>query len=183
MNYISFFRGINVGSKNRIKMADLRVLFSDLGYQNVKTYIQSGNVIFESNRPETMIMSELARAFVERFGFESKIVLRTAEKFATILAEFPFTEAEIQKMNDHLPEVEHVYFYLGNQEIDASAVAKLAEEFVGQDKVFVGKREIYFLSAQSIRNSKLGNKLTKLDDSFTVRNRKTLNKISELLTS
>lgn len=48
MNYIAFFRRINVGSKNRIKMADLRVLFSDLGYQNVKTYIQSGNVIFES---------------------------------------------------------------------------------------------------------------------------------------
>lgn len=181
MNYIAFFRGINVGSKNRIKMADLRVLFSDLGYQNVKTYIQSGNVIFESNKPEMMIMDEIFKAFVERFGFESKIILRTAEELATILAEFPFTEAEIQTMSDQLPEVEHVYFYLGNQEISASAVAKLAEDFTREDKVFVGKREIYFLSAQSIRNSKLGSELTKLDDSFTIRNRKTLNKISALL--
>ncbi|MBO0483040.1 DUF1697 domain-containing protein [Candidatus Enterococcus courvalinii] len=183
MNYIAFFRGINVGSKNRIKMIDLRELFSCLGYQNVKTYIQSGNVIFESNKQESMIMVELAQAFTERFGFESKLVLRTAEELATILADFPFTAAEIQTVNDRLPAAEHVYFYLSNNEVDVSAVEKLAEEFIEEDKVFVGKREIYFLSAQSIRNSKLGTKLAKLDDSFTVRNRKTLNKISELLTS
>lgn len=54
--------------------------------------------------------------------------------------------------------------------VDVSVVEKLAEEFLAEDKVFVGKREIYFLSAQSSRNSKLGTKLIKLDESFTVRN-------------
>ncbi|MBO0430945.1 hypothetical protein [Enterococcus sp. DIV0660C] len=76
-----------------------------------------------SNKQETMFKIELVQAFVERFGLKSNIVLRIAEELATILADFPFTAAEIQTVSKQLPAVEHVYFH-GNNEVDVSVVEK-----------------------------------------------------------
>ena len=78
--YISILRGINVGSGRKVPMADLKKLCENRGLQNVKTYIQSGNVVFELARPEAIPMFEtcLQQAFTEKFGFDIPVIVRTA---------------------------------------------------------------------------------------------------------
>jgi len=67
-NYVGLLRGINVGGKSIVRMADLRAAFEDAGYAAVSTYIQSGNVLFESDRPATALEPDLETMLESRFG-------------------------------------------------------------------------------------------------------------------
>ncbi len=74
--YIALLRGINVGGNNIIKMADLKWCFENMGFTNVVTYIQSGNVLFDSNENDYQKLTlEIENALSERFNYNSKIVL------------------------------------------------------------------------------------------------------------
>lgn len=64
--YAAFFRGINVGGKNIVKMKDLVKLFTDLGFEKVKSYLQSGNVVFESEEAEAEMKKRIRTAFTDR---------------------------------------------------------------------------------------------------------------------
>lgn len=74
--YVALLRGINVGGKNLIPMADLRACFESIGATAVTTYIQSGNVLFDGDdRPRSAWVSTIETALSDRFGYEAKIVL------------------------------------------------------------------------------------------------------------
>jgi uncharacterized protein (DUF1697 family) len=80
MVYIAFIRGINVGKKNWISMSVLKNKFENLGYQNVKTYINSGNVIFESKKQETVIRLEIEKMLEDHFSETVRtIILKKSE--------------------------------------------------------------------------------------------------------
>lgn len=90
VQYLALIRGINVGGKNLVKMADLRAAFEDLGFADVATYIQSGNVLFRAPRQRreqlaARIESELSR----RFGTELKVVLLTTAQLTEVIAGAP----------------------------------------------------------------------------------------------
>ena len=72
MKYVALFRGINVGGKNIVKMADLRQLLLDLGLSKVKTYIQSGNAFFETPLSEDDLLEKIRTGFSGRFGLGGK---------------------------------------------------------------------------------------------------------------
>lgn len=76
MNYIAFLRGVNVGGKNIIKMADLKLLFVNLGMNDVSTYIQSGNVLFSSDKDETVLTEELETAIEKTFSMSVPVIIR-----------------------------------------------------------------------------------------------------------
>jgi uncharacterized protein (DUF1697 family) len=81
MKYLLLLRGINVGGNNIIKMADLKSCLESAGYSNVKTYIQSGNVIFESDeRNVEKLTNEIEELLSKEFNYESKVVIRTHEQ-------------------------------------------------------------------------------------------------------
>ena len=87
---VALLRGINLGSKRRIAMADLRELLADAGFEDPRTHLQSGNVIVGTRkRPET-VARELERSLAARFGFEVDVVVRTAAELAAIVAHDPF---------------------------------------------------------------------------------------------
>jgi uncharacterized protein (DUF1697 family) len=88
--YIALLRGINVGGKNRIKMADLKHMFESLGLSRVETYIQSGNVLFESNKEEDILQREIEHEFATIFGFSVVVVLRTVTELGKIIRDCPF---------------------------------------------------------------------------------------------
>jgi len=89
--YIAFLRGINVGAHNRMRMEELRALFVSLGYEDVKTYIQSGNVVFTSEvSDEASIRREIHDAIEAEFGYDISVMLRTREELAAIVADQPF---------------------------------------------------------------------------------------------
>ncbi|MAP55438.1 MAG: hypothetical protein CL605_11100, partial [Altibacter sp.] len=83
MNYIAFLRGINVGGHKKILMADLRLLFESLGYTQVRTYIQSGNVLFSAER-EKGLAENISEAIQIKYGWEVPVIVKTAEALRTI---------------------------------------------------------------------------------------------------
>lgn len=179
--YAAFFRGLNVGGKNIVKMADLEALFSSLGFQEVKTYIQSGNVVFSSRQDEIALAAPITSAFETRFGFQSAIVLRSGSELSDIIHSLPFPAEEIESVEKEAPDVEHLYVYLSDAALDREQVTKLCADFNGTDKIYAAKREIYLLCRQSVRTSKLAARLAKLPQALTARNLRTLEKISGML--
>jgi len=178
MKYVAFFRGINVGGKNIAKMSDLSQLFISLGFHDIKTYIQSGNVIFSSDMEQHLLIPVIEQAFKEQFGFSSAVVIRSDTEIENIVDLLPFREAEIEQAQNENPDVEHIYIYLSNNTIDIEKVNQLYVSYSGKDRFQIINREIYLLCFQSIRDSKLATVLTKLPQPLTSRNLKTMEKIS-----
>ena len=181
MKYAAFFRGINVGGKNTVRMSDLSKLFVDLGFQNVKTYIQSGNVVFSSGTERHLLKAMIEKAFEEQFGFKSAVVVRSDAEISNIVDSLPFDASEIEQAKNEAPDVEHVYIYLSDSSVDTEKVNQLFASHGGKDRLQIGDREIYLLCFDSIRNSKFATLLTKLPQSLTARNLKTMKKISSML--
>jgi uncharacterized protein (DUF1697 family) len=91
--HIALLRGINVGGRNRVAMADLREVVLGLGYTDVATYIQSGNVVFTSEEADTaMIAAALEGAIAEHLGVRPKVVVLTHAELARVVADNPFPE-------------------------------------------------------------------------------------------
>jgi uncharacterized protein (DUF1697 family) len=97
-NYVAFLRGINVGGHAKVDMKTLAALCTKIGLREVKTYINSGNVIFRSDRNAEPLRAALERAVTELAGREVKVILRTAEDLKTLLDANPFPNAEPAKV-------------------------------------------------------------------------------------
>jgi uncharacterized protein (DUF1697 family) len=87
--YVALIRGINVGGKNLISMADLRAAFEAEGHEAVSTYIQSGNVLFESSAPRAALDAELEPALERHLGLPLLVFLRSRRQFRSIVAGAP----------------------------------------------------------------------------------------------
>jgi uncharacterized protein (DUF1697 family) len=88
--YLALLRGINVGGKNRIKMTELAACFEYLGFTEVRTYIQSGNVIFCAYEPDQGTLTGLLEgALSKTFKYDSRVVLRSYEELKDIVAQAP----------------------------------------------------------------------------------------------
>ena len=91
--YIVLLRGINVGGHKKVLMAELRELLSNSGFKNVRTYIQSGNVILESSEESSQnIEGIIHKLVIVRFGFEVSILVRTKQELQAVFDNCPFTE-------------------------------------------------------------------------------------------
>jgi uncharacterized protein (DUF1697 family) len=101
--YIALFRGINVGGKNVLPMQPLTAIFETLGASNVKTYIQSGNVVFQSGLEEISDLSNQIKTDVrDRYGFEPYIMMLSLSDLETAIQNNPFPAAESQPSSLHL---------------------------------------------------------------------------------
>jgi len=92
MKYVAFLRAINVGGHTIIKMTDLKQIFESLGLENVQTYIQSGNVIFETNKDDTASLEKRIEHQLEKLaGFKIQLFVRTIREVQSIASKSPFT--------------------------------------------------------------------------------------------
>lgn len=172
MKYIAFLRGINVGGKNRIKMADLKLWFELNGFKNIKTYLQSGNIIFESDSTDiTRITRNMEICLYKNFGFPIKVIIRSLDELHRIIEGNPFLKD---------PEYQHTKMHVTllrdqrNKNIDVKKGPNEKFEYNG--------REIYLYLPDGYSRTKLANNLweKKLNVIATTRNWKTVNKILEL---
>lgn len=94
--YVAFLRGINVGGKNKVPMAELRAASSASGYLDVRTSIQSGNVVFavSGSESEESVVGSISRLLFESFGIDTTAILRQRTELATILRACPFAHPE-----------------------------------------------------------------------------------------
>ncbi|MDZ7716460.1 MAG: DUF1697 domain-containing protein [Balneolaceae bacterium] len=90
---IAFLRAINVGGYRKIKMADLRSIFESMGFENVKTYIQSGNVVFDAPvEKEDELSGMITQQIEDSFGHDVPVLIREPETLEKVLKAFPFKE-------------------------------------------------------------------------------------------
>ena len=90
--YIALLRGINVGGHRVIKMADLKKAFESIGVKQVKTYIQSGNVVFESEEEINFLKERIECAIKNVFDFDVPVMLRTNDEFINIIKKCPYED-------------------------------------------------------------------------------------------
>ena len=148
--YIALLRGINVGGKHKPPIKDLVDVFASAGCGDIRTYIQSGNVVFRADPPDaTRLSSALSARIAERFGFPVPVVLRTAEELAAVLTDNPYVQAGAS--DDTL----HVLFLDGTP--DPARVATLDPERSAPDAFVVAGREIYLCLPSGAGNTKLNN--------------------------
>src|SRR5919197_1313635 len=94
LTYLALLRGINLGPRNKIRMADLRELVESLRHDNVRTHILSGNVLFESPRRDVRrLEGELVQAIEKRFGFDVAVLVRTRDELEEIVRRNPLPQA------------------------------------------------------------------------------------------
>ena len=172
---IAFLRGINVGGRNRLPMRDLTAMVVDAGCSNVRTYIQSGNVLYQ---PGTAlgddIPSAISSSILSRFGYRIPVIARTAQELREIVRANPFVKsgADTDKLHvvflAELPDGEHV----GALDPDRSP----------PDEFAVRGREIYLHCPNGLARSKLTNSYfdSRLSTISTMRNWKTVRKLLEL---
>ena len=86
---VVLLRGINVGPNKRVPMAELRELFSDAGFSDLRTYVQSGNVVLSSDAAPAELEEQSERLIAERFGFEVPVVSRTRDELAAVVKRNP----------------------------------------------------------------------------------------------
>ena len=96
--YIAFLKGINVGGHKKIPMTELRKLLTNSGFQNVQTYIQSGNVRFQSSEEKRfMLEANIQNCIKSHFGFDVPVILKIPFELQTIFEECPFSKEEKEK--------------------------------------------------------------------------------------
>lgn len=107
ITYIALLRAINVGGYRKIKMADLRDMFEKLGFENVQTYIQSGNVIFDSDETDSDQLSQSIKKQIKSdFGHDVPVMIRTRDELKTLIESNPF------EGQDEDPFMLYVTFFL-----------------------------------------------------------------------
>jgi uncharacterized protein (DUF1697 family) len=91
--FIALFRGLNVGGQHRVKMADLKALFEELGFQEVWTSVQSGNVVARAGvRSPPIMAQDIERCFEKRFGFAARVILRSLAEWMELIESNPFPD-------------------------------------------------------------------------------------------
>lgn len=174
--YISLLRGINVSGHKKIKMTDLKELYEKLGYGDVITYIQSGNVVFNSSSKLNQIKTDIEKAIEEKYSFTVDVVIRPAEDFATILKNMPFKNVAIEEDGSKIL----VTFLYGNPTVPNIDILK--EKALPSEQIIFGDRLFYLHCPDGYGNTKLSNVFIekKLKTSATTRNLKTVAKLCEL---
>ena len=165
--YIVFLRGINVGGAGKLPMTNLRVLCERVGLENVRTYIQSGNVICESALSEAVLLKTLEAVLAKHIGRRVPVAVRTVDELAAVCAGNPFPEAEPAKVG--------ILFLM-------KPVRKKFLDLVSTttgEEVRLGKREVYIHYPHGMGRTKL--KLPEEAAEGTMRNLNTVRKLMEMV--
>ncbi|MBX8939183.1 DUF1697 domain-containing protein [Enterococcus gilvus] len=144
MRYLALFRGINVGGKNIVKMKELRELFTELGFVNVRSYIQSGNLLFTSNKELNELSKLVTDAFVKKFGYLVPIIYRTKSEMLSMVQSLPFTGEELAEVESNDSQIAHLYVYFSGKEIAEQELSCTGERAVVRSKIFIILRKKAF---------------------------------------
>jgi uncharacterized protein (DUF1697 family) len=141
-SHVALLRGINVGGRNKVPMADLREVVTSLGHTEVSTYIQSGNVLFSTAEEDNAALAAaLESAIEDRFGIWSSVVVLTRDELAQVLAANPYPD-------EPNPKMVHVVFLNAEPPGDLLARISAAESAVaakGSRDTVQGKGQVLFL--------------------------------------
>ena len=171
--YIALLRGINVGGHNKVPMAELRALLTKLGLENVKTYIQTGNIFFQSLIEDNKTLeAKIKTSILDHFGFEVSVLVRTRDQILNVFDNCPFPEEK--KVNSYFAMLSHI----PNRDL----VKEAKEKTYKNEEYDIINDAIYFYCANGYGKAKFSLNYfeRKLKVSATARNYKTMVKLIEL---
>ncbi len=177
MKYISILRGINVSGQKKIKMGDLKSLYELMGFQDVVTYIQSGNVIFDATAGnEFELKSRIEKSIEKKYKFHVPVEIRTNRKFENIIKNCPFGSVDLAAEGTKV-----LVTFLSS--IPAKdKITELLKHVVAPEKLVFSGRDVYLYCPNGYGKSKLSNTFieNKLKVKATTRNWKSVHKLFEL---
>lgn len=167
--FVAFLRGINVGGNTMLPMKELAALCVDIGFQEVRTHINSGNVIFKSALSEEKLKTNLTKALHEKTGRSIDVMIRNDLELRSILAGNPFPDANGSQVGVVL--------------LTKPVPKNLLDDMVisGPEEVRLAHREIYIHYPNGMGRSKL--KFPSTGEAGTIRNINTIAKLVELTKS
>ncbi len=145
--HIVLLRGINLGSRNRIAMAELRETLVDAGFDDVRTYVQSGNVVLSSGKSPKQVARVCEQRIAARFGLDIAVVARTRDELAAVVERNPLEKVAVN------PKRYQVSFLAG--ELDPDTIQKIEAAAIAPEQVAVLGREIYAWHPEGVGRSKL----------------------------
>ena len=173
--YIALLRGINIGPRNKIAMAELRELLGSLEHEGVRTHILSGNVMFTSRRRSARrLETDLETAIRERFELDIRVLVRTADELTRIVKANPFPKAEA--------EGSCFFVLFVDRDLDKKAIDAIDPAAFKPEKFAIGDRAIYAWYPRGLSESKLVGALSdkRLGVTTTTRNWNTVTRLAEL---
>ncbi|SFI34978.1 Uncharacterized conserved protein, DUF1697 family [Paenibacillus sp. UNC496MF] len=173
-NYIALIRGINVGGKNKLAMADLKRELEAIGLSKVQTYIQSGNVVFRSAKDAGSLRDAIEQAITRISGIRAKVMIREQRELDAIVAGCPYAEAAAA-------EGKSVHLSVLNEPLTGPQLEKLSAGCSELDRFQADGTVVYCHYGQSILDSKLAANFAKLGDAVTTRNWNTVVKLQAML--
>ena len=175
LRYVALLRSINVGGRNKLPMKDLISIFTEAGCREVRTYIQSGNVVFEASEKLAGDLPErISQIIADRFDYQVPVVLRRADSLAEVVEGNPFLTSGVELKTLHVAFLAH----LPSEE----RAATLDPDRSPPDEYTLIGREIYLHLPNGVAKTKITNKYldSKLATTSTVRNWKTVLKLVEM---
>jgi len=175
--YIALLRGINVSGQKKMKMADLKIFLEDIGFKNVRTYIQSGNIIFEYIKTsQTDLANRIKNEIQKQYSFEVPTLVLTSDYIKNILDNNPWGKNK---------ETCQMYFTLLEEQTLSKNITKIKRENYLPDEFSIDGKVIYLYIPNGYGRTRLNNNFfeKKLQVQATTRNWNTLNKILEIANS
>ena len=176
MRYVALLRGINVNGKKMVKMDLLKSIFEEMKFENIETYIQTGNVIFDSQEVQkNSLCNKIKDKLKDTLGFEVPVILKEIEELEAVIGDNPFRNRNLLE-NEKL----HVTFL---EREPSSEVADIFNDYKeDKDEIILHGENVYILCRNGYGKTKFSNSFleSKLKVKGTTRNFKTINKIVEL---
>lgn len=174
--YVALLRGINVGGKNIVPMADLRATFADGGYAGVRTYIQSGNVLFESSSSRSSLEAEIEALLEARFGVPLVVVVRSERELRDIVGSAPDGFGA-------QPGIYHSDVIFLKRPLTSAQAMRVVAVRDGVDQAWAGKGVLYFARLSAERTKSRMSKIVGTPEyrSMTIRNWATTTKLLAML--
>jgi uncharacterized protein (DUF1697 family) len=169
-------RGINVGGKKPVRMERLRESWAALGFRSIKTYVQSGNIVFvDAEKSPSNLSKSISEAILGDFGFRVPVLVKTAKEMGEVIKRNPFL-----KETGIDPSKLHVTFL--SEAASKDALKSLERLPTKPDRFFVGRQEIYLYCPGGYGKTKLSNGAFEkaLSMGTTTRNWKTVNALFEM---
>ena len=174
--YIAILRGINVGGRRKILMVDLKKLFQELGFTNIQTYIQSGNVVFETSSSDdnATLSNKIEQIISKTYGFEVPVILRTANEIEQAISNNPFFKNKT--------EVEGLFLTFLKSIPSAVELENIKSFDFSPDKFEIVGKDIFGFCFGKYHKTKLSNQFfeSKLKVSATTRNWKTVINLQQM---
>ena len=175
--FLSILRGINVGGHKKVQMMDLKILYEEMNFKNVTTFIQSGNVIFK-NKDVKNLSKRIEQKIFERYNFNVPVIIRTTEEMQNIVSGNPFLKEKGIDANK-------LYVVYLAENPSQENIDKIEKNNYEPDRFYISGQEIYLYCTNGYGRTILTNNFfeNKLRVSATTRNWRTSNELTNIMKS